>query len=360
MTSQTGVDHLPQFADLASMEHALGSPESGDHPFTFDRALAADEQECLPVEALERLREMGWHRYCVPAELGGELRWCEQFFMQARTLARRDLTVAISQSTQLWSVLVWLGGSSLQRRGLADAALRGEVVPCLAYSESAHGADLLANDLEATREGDEYVLRGEKWPINRAVTSTHAVLLARTSAGRNGRSQSLFLVEKAQLERDRIHDLPRVPTYGLRGCDISGIGFDRTRIPAEARIGTEGEGLELALRGLLITRTFCGALSLGAADTMLRVVTRFLRRRHLYDGPATAIPQVRETLADVYLSMLIAECVGLVAARGLHLFPREASTWSSVAKVQSTRLVDDGAPVAGPGPRRALLHACRG
>jgi hypothetical protein len=134
-----------------------------------------------------------------------------------------------------------------------------------------------------------------------------------------------------------------VPTYGLRGCDISGIGFDRVRVPAEARIGGEGEGLELALRGLFITRTFCGALSLGAADTMLRVVTRFLRSRYLYDRPATAIPQVRETLANAYLSILIAESVGLVAARGLHLFPREASTWSSLAKVQSTRLVDDAA-----------------
>jgi alkylation response protein AidB-like acyl-CoA dehydrogenase len=343
MTIHPGVGHLPQFAHLARLEHELGSPESGDHPFTFDRALADDEQERMPAEALDRLRELGWHRYCVPAELGGELRWCEQFIMQARSLARRDLTVAISQSTQLWSVLVWLGGTDAQRRGLADAALRGEVIPCLAYSESAHGADLMANDLEAAGDGDGYVLTGRKWPINRGVTSTHAVLLARTSPGRTGRSQSLFLVEKAHLDADRVLDLPRVPTHGLRGCDISGIGFDGARIPAEARIGDEGEGLELALRGLFITRTFCGALSLGAADTMLRVVTRFLRGRDLYDRPATDIPQVRETLANAYLSILIAECVGLVAARGLHLFPREASTWSSLAKVQSTRLVDDGA-----------------
>ncbi len=343
MTTTAALDHLPQLAGLARMEHALGSPDAGEHPFTFARALADDELERLPVEALEHVRALGWHRSCVPAELGGDLRWCEEFFMQARILARRDLTVAISQSTQLWSVLVWLGGTDLQRRRLADAALRGEVVPCLAYSESAHGADLLGNDLEATPEGDTYLLHGQKWPINRAVTSTHAVLLARTSAGRTGRSQSLFLVEKARLAPGSVVDLPRVPTHGLRGCDISGIGFEGARVQAGDRIGAEGEGLELALRGLLITRTFCGALSLGAADTMLRVVAGFLRRRSLYGAPATGIPQVRETLANAYLSILVAECVGLVAARGLHLFPQEASTWSSLAKVQSTRLVDDSA-----------------
>ncbi|MEA5455190.1 acyl-CoA dehydrogenase family protein [Sinomonas sp. JGH33] len=340
-TLDSSAARLPQFADVARMEGELGSPEDPARVLSFAQALATDEREELPHGALGLLRELGWHRYCVPAELGGGLRWCEQFLMQARVLARRDLTVAISQSTQLWSVLVWLGGDAEQRRRLADEALRGEVIPCLAYSERDHGADLTANDLTATTTPTGYVLDGSKWPINRAVTSTHAILLARTAPGRDGRSQSLFLVRKAELPRERIVDLPRVAVYGLRGCDISGIGFESASLAADSRIGAEGEGLELALRGLLITRTFCGGLSLGAADTMLRVVTRYLRDRRLYDGPATDIPHVRETLANAYLSLLIAECIGLVAARGLHLFPAEASTWSSLAKVQSTRLVDD-------------------
>lgn len=334
---------LPQYAEVERMEALLGPPDDPAGPFSFAQALSADEQEQLPQPALDQLREHGWHQYLVPLELGGRFDSCEEFMMLGRALARRDMSVAVSQSTQLWSMVTWIGGTGEQRRALAAQMLQGDVIPCLAYSESSHGADLLANEFQATPAADGYLLTGQKWPINRAVTSTHAFLLARTSSEHPQRSQSLFLVDKSRLDPQRSSPLPKVPTYGLRGCDISGIAFDRAWIEPQARIGKEGEGLELALRGLLVTRTFCPGLSLGAGDTMLRVVARYLEQRRLYGGPATAIPHVRETLASIYLSLLVGEAVSLVAARGLHLFPQEASTWSSIAKVRVTRLVDDGA-----------------
>jgi hypothetical protein len=131
-----------------------------------------------------------------------------------------------------------------------------------------------------------------------------------------------------------------VPTYGLRGCDISGIAFSEARIANSARLGAEGEGLELALRGLLVTRTLCTGLSLGVGDTMLRVVSGFLSKRVLYGGPSSEIPYVTESLANAYLSLVIAECESLVAARGLHLYPDEFSTWANLSKVGVSRLID--------------------
>jgi alkylation response protein AidB-like acyl-CoA dehydrogenase len=337
---------LPQYRRIEALEQLLGSPDDPDQPFSFDRALAADEREALPQEALDRLDEQGWHRQLVPVGLGGRFDSCEEFMMLGRALARRDMSAAVSQSTQLWSMVMWIGGDDQQRRALAEEMLAGGVIPCLAYSESGHGADLLANEFEARPGPEGYRLTGRKWPINRAVTSTHAFLLARTATTESQppeRSQSLFLVDKRRVDPERMTDQPKVATYGLRGCDISGIAFDQAWIPGSARIGGEGEGLELALRGLLVTRTFCPGLSLGAGDTMLRVVARYLEQRRLYGGPATSIPHVRETLASTYLSLLIGEGVSLVAARGLHLFPQEASTSSSLAKVRVTRLVDDSA-----------------
>ncbi|MFJ5275277.1 acyl-CoA dehydrogenase [Streptomyces parvulus] len=312
---------------------------------SFRRGLELDEREELPAEGIDRTRAFGFHRYFVPDWLGGELRTTEELLWLTRVIARRDMNVAVSESTQVWMMLAWIGGDAEQRAHWSDTVLRGGVIPCLAYSEPAHGADLAANDFRAVPEGGQYVLSGEKWPINRGRTSTHVVLLGTT--GDDGvpdkRKQSMFLVDRARVVSGAATGVPRVPTYGLRGCDISGVAFDDARVDASARLGAEGEGLELSLRGLLITRTLCTGLSLGTADTMLRTVSRFLSGRTLYDGPASEIPYVSEALANAYLSLLVAECESLVAMRGLHLYTEEFSVWGNAAKVQVARLADHAA-----------------
>lgn len=324
------------------LEAWLGDPELDANSISFSRALELDERDELPADGIARMRSFGFHEFVVPARLGGRLRTAEDLFMLSRVVARRDMTVAVSESTQMWMMLVWIGGDAAQQARSAATVLRGGVVPCLAYSEPSHGADLAANEFRASPDGGEYVLSGKKWPINRGSTSTHVVLLGATGTDSSParRRQSLFFVDRAQVVSGAVTGVHRVPTYGLRGCDISGVVFDNARVPASARLGAEGEGLELALRGLLVTRTFCTGLSLGAGDTMLRTVSGFLSGRMLYDGPSSEIPYAAESLANAYLSMLIAECVSLVAMRGLHLYADEFSIWANLAKVQVARLID--------------------
>ncbi|MEB8343392.1 acyl-CoA dehydrogenase family protein [Streptomyces endophyticus] len=343
-----------------SLERWLGDPERETNSTSFVRALELDEREELPAAGIDQLRAFGFHRYFVPERLGGELRSAEELLTLTRVIARRDMNVAVSESTQVWMMLVWIGGDAEQRAKYAATMVRGGVVPCLAYSEPGHGADLAANEFAAVPEripehiperipehapdrgADQYVLTGEKWPINRGRTSTHVVLLGTTGGDRTPakRRQSMFLVDRAAVAAGEVTGVPRVPTYGLRGCDISGVAFEGVRVGAQERIGAEGDGLELALRGLLITRTLCTGLSLGTGDTMLRAVGDFLSRRFLYEGAASDIPYVTESLANAYLSLLVAECESLVAMRGLHLFTEEFSVWGNVSKVQVARLVD--------------------
>jgi alkylation response protein AidB-like acyl-CoA dehydrogenase len=325
-----------------ALENWLGDPELESNSTSFVRALELEERDELPADGIKQVRAFGFHRYFVPEWLGGDLRAAEELLMLTRVIARRDMDVAVSESTQVWMMLAWIGGDAEQQAKCAATVLRGGVIPCLAYSEPGHGADLAANEFVAIPDGGQYVLSGEKWPINRGRTSTHVVLLGTT--GNDDvpakRTQSMFLVDRSQVISGKVAGVPRVPTYGLRGCDISGVAFDDARVDASARLGAEGEGLELALRGLLITRTLCTGLSLGTGDTMLRTVSEFLSNRVLYDGPASEIPYVSESLANAYLSMLVAECESLVAMRGLHLYTEEFSIWGNLAKVQVARLVD--------------------
>ncbi|MDQ0785511.1 acyl-CoA dehydrogenase family protein [Streptomyces sp. B3I8] len=325
-----------------SLEKWFGDPGTESNSLNFSSALELDERNELPAAGIERLRGFGFNRFFVPEQLGGNLRAAEDILMLTRVIARRDMNVAVSESTQVWMMLAWIGGTPEQQAKHAASVLQGGVVPCLAYSEPEHGADLAANTFRATPDGGQYVLSGEKWPINRGRTSTHVVLLGTTGDGTTPakRRQSMFLVDRSTVLSGEVTGVPRVPTYGLRGCDISGVAFDETRVDGFARLGAEGEGLELALRGLLVTRTFCTGLSLGTGDTMLRTVGDFLSDRVLYDGPAAEIPYVNESLANAYLSLLVAECESLVAMRGLHLYTEQFSIWGNLAKVQVARLVD--------------------
>ncbi|MCX6925432.1 MAG: acyl-CoA dehydrogenase, partial [Verrucomicrobia bacterium] len=199
----------------------------------------------------------------------------------------------------------------------------------------------MANET-AARVDDQgcYRVRGEKWPVNRATRSQWVVLLARTDPASHLRNHSMFFFDKARLDTREYCHLPGTKTHGLRGCDISGIQFNDCRLPQDARIGREGQGIELAMKGFQITRTFCTALSLGVGDTALRLVADFASRRRLYGHCVAELPHARDTLANAYLSILIGECATVVAARGLHLFPEQFSTWSSTAKVQVARLTD--------------------
>ena len=334
----------PQYGAALAVERALGDPGNPDNRWSWRQTMALDEADAFPEEAVSLLVQANAHAAYVPKALGGEFASSEAFVAIGRTLARRNMSASVSFSTMLWSVLAWIGGEPQQKQAIADWILEQGMFPCLAYSEEHHGADLLSNELTARRLPDgRYVLNGEKWPINRATRGGFLVMLARTDDAPNMRNHTLFIINKADLPAQRYYNLPRVKMHGLRGCDISGIGFRDCPVPASARIGAEGHGLELALKGFQVTRTFCTALSLGVGDSMLRLVADFAAERRLYGSTVLQLPHTRDVLANSYLSLLLAECVSIVSARGLHLFPAQYSAWSSVAKVQATYLVDHSA-----------------
>lgn len=330
-----------QYLPALVLEQSLGDPWLADNSLSYATALQLDEEDAFPEAQVTTLNALGLHKGYVPHGYGGSFRNSETFLALGRVLARRNMSVAVAYSTMLWSTLGWMGGNERQKHEMARWIMQAGSFPCLAYSEADHGADLSANQLTATLNDDgSYTLNGEKWPINRAIRSGFLVLLARTEQGAHLRNHSLFIVAKDQLDSQCYYHLPRIKTHGLKGCDISGIGFRHCVIPASCRVGLEGHGLELALRGFQVTRTYCTALSLGVGDGALRVAAEHAANRQLYGTTIDQLPHTRDVLANAYLSQRLAECLSIVTARGLHVFPELYSSWSSIAKVQASQLVD--------------------
>ncbi|CAN5410959.1 acyl-CoA dehydrogenase [soil metagenome] len=327
---------LDAYATAEILERTLGDPLDAQNLFSFQHQMELDEQEAFPEEVCDFLYQWGLFDYFIPAAYGGKLHSFEEALSILRVLSRRDLTVAIALGqTYLGAVHIWLAGSDEQRHHVAELIKQNQLM-AFALTERLHGSDVLASDVQVTQKnvGDKsvYHLTGEKWLINNCTRARALTVFARTEPAGGARGFSLFLVDKIHLDPASYTYCAKVKTYGIRGADISGIRFQDSQLPSEARIGQVGAGLEIALLGLMITRTMCVGFALGTADSALRTVLTFARERRIYGDAVIAIPQAQKTLVDAFTDLLIADCASLAAARGLHIVPEQFSVWSAIAK----------------------------
>ncbi|HLO02132.1 MAG TPA: acyl-CoA dehydrogenase [Symbiobacteriaceae bacterium] len=331
-TEESHATALPQFAAAEAFDLAMGHPLEGARPLSFQQVMALDEGETYPRAPLSFLKEWGFQQYHIPVAHGGKLAAYDEFMMLVRLLAGRDLSTAVAANiTLLGGVTTWVAGTAEQKERVAQWIAQGKHIS-FGLTEQNHGSDLVANRLCAEKVDGGWLLTGEKWPIGDATQSSAMTVYARTDERGGPRGFSLFLVDKETIDPQTWRPLPKIPTLGMRASDVSGIAFDRCFVPDSALIGPLGAGIELALKGLQLSRTMCGGLAMGAGDTALRVVTDFALTRRLYGSPVLAIPHVQSTLAEAFADLLIAECVTITGARALHVVPDQLSVWSAIVK----------------------------
>ncbi|WP_394826133.1 acyl-CoA dehydrogenase [Pendulispora albinea] len=326
--------HIPEaYHVIERLEAQLGDPNDREQVLSFKRAVELDERDEYPRDGCAVLDRAGINDYYIPVTDGGRLASFDVLAAIARTVGRRDLTVAIAHhKTFLAAVHVWVAGSTAQRQRTA-LYIRSGGRMALGYHEKEHGSDFQATETVAQAiESGEYVLDGEKWFVNNATVGDVQTIFARTNERGGPRGFSLFLVDKRALDRDMYAHLPKLMTHGARGVDFSGIRFTKARLAADCLIGSQGGGVELTLRSFQITRAVVPAISLGAADTALRAVLEFALQRRLYGTTVFALARPRATIVDAFVDLLACDCVVIATARALHIVPEELRLWSAVTK----------------------------
>lgn len=334
------------YASARTTEQALGCPFDADSAIAFDALVRADEEESSPDWAFATLGELGAYRSLVPTAEGGRLDSFDDLLMLTRVLARRDLVLTVGLgSTFLAATPIWLWGDAAQRARAAEVVTGGGFAT-LGVTEESAGSDLVATRTRATRVDSRFRLDGEKWLVGNARRAAFYVVLARAEP-----SFGLFLVDRDEIERGTVRELPKVRTLGLRAHDLSGVAFQGCLLPADAAVGRVGRGLEMVSATLQFTRTLVAGMCLGAADTALRIALRWARVRRLYGAPIVDLPPVRRLLAGAFADLLICECAAIPAARGLNVALHRMSLWSPVVKYLVPSLceqvVRDSAEVLG-------------
>ena len=348
---ESKMQQLEQYQVAEALEKDLGDPNHPESILSFKTVVELDEKEAFPEQELTWLYNWHLQDYYVPADCGGKFTNFEEFLAIVRVLSRRDQTTGIAFTTLFWSFLCWMAGTDEQKQKLAKFIIEEQGALCLGYSEREHGSDLVNGGLTATKVPGGYIFNGEKWPINRATISGVSFVLARTGEEGEAKGLSLFMVDKRELDSSNYYNLPKILTHGIRGSDMSGIGFSDCFVPDSMLLRSEGDGLEFGLKGFQITRTFCAAFSQGAADTALRTTLNFALKRVVYNKTVWDIPQPRKVLTDAFLDILICDCETIGAARGFSVVPEQFSVWAAVVKyfvtTQLEKMINDVYVVLG-------------
>jgi acyl-CoA dehydrogenase len=297
-------------------------------------------------ELVARLGRDGWLKHTAPGEGNPKL--------DVRTLAlcretlgyHAGLADFVFAMQGLGAGPISLYGSEAQRAQWLAKTRAGTAIAAFALSEPASGSDVANISCAARRDGDAYVLDGEKtWISNGGIADLY-VVFARTGEAPGARGLSAFIVPgdtpgltiAERLEVIAPHPLAR-------------LAFKDCRVPASAMIGKPGEGFRIAMATLDVFRTTVGAAALGFARRALHEAARRAATRELFGAPLARLQMVEGHLADMALEVdaaaLLIYRAAWVKDMGAARVTREAAMAKLYATEAAQRVIDAAVQLHG-------------
>lgn len=252
-------------------------------------------------------------------------------------------TYAISRAASEHVREFWLG-----------RAAGGRAIAAFALTEPEAGSDVAAIRTTARRAGDAYIIDGHKCFISNAGIADFYTVFARTGTRADGRAELSAFVVGARMPGFRVRSRTRL----IAPHPVGELEFDNLRVPAEDRIGAEGDGFRLAMQTLDSFRASVGAAACGMARRALDEAIAYSQRRHQFGQPLAAHQLVQEKLAvmqtDLDAARLLvyraaylkdASDAGAVAAPGT--LTRVASEAKLFATEAAWRIIDEAVQIHG-------------
>jgi alkylation response protein AidB-like acyl-CoA dehydrogenase len=210
---------------------------------------------------------------------------------------------AAVQASQLGVAKIIHFGNERQKSRWLPAVAAGHCLPTIAVTESDSGGHILGMTASAIRDGDHYVLNGRKVLVgNSHIGDLHGVVV-RTGDGSNG--LSAFLVES---DREGVTLETFKPALGLHGFSFGELIFSNCRVPADNRLGREGDGMAVAYSSsILYGRANLAAVALGIHRALVEETTAFTLRQRRYGSPLCELPTIQQKLGAMQSQLMAAE-----------------------------------------------------
>ena len=310
------------FALSAEQEAIRAAVEKICARFGDDYWLAKDGDGGFPEDFHRAFADAGWLGVCIPQEYGGAGLGVTEAALMMQTIAGSG--AGLSGASALHMNIFGLNpvvvfGSDEQKQRMLPPLVAGKDKACFAVTEPNVGLDTLKLKTKAVRDGEHYLLTGQKIWISTAQVASKMLILARTTpleqVGHRTEGLSLFYTD---LDRRHV-DVREIPKMGRSAVDSNELFIDALPVPAADRIGEEGRGFEYILHGMNPERILIGAEGIGLGRAALRKAAAYAKERIVFDRPIGQNQAIQHPLAACWMQL---EAANLMAFKAASLYDR--------------------------------------
>jgi alkylation response protein AidB-like acyl-CoA dehydrogenase len=261
-------------------------------------SMAWDEASEFPLAVVKKLGAMGLLGIIFPHEYGGAGLGYVDYILAIEELsaAEASLGLTVAAHNSLGTNHIYLAGNETQKRKYLPLLAEGRWLAAWGLTEPGSGSDASSARTTAVKQGDRYVLNGNKTFITNGHYADIAVVIAVTDKSKGTHGLSAFVLEKGI---KGFRSGKKENKLGLRASDTSELIFEECEVPAENLLGTEGEGFIDAMRVLDGGRISIAALSLGIARGALDATLKYVKERRQFGKTIAEFQGIQWKLADM-------------------------------------------------------------
>jgi (2S)-methylsuccinyl-CoA dehydrogenase len=301
-------EEMRKFADSEVVPHAHGWHRTNSY---------------IPYETIAQMAELGVFSLTLPEEFGGMGLGKESMCVVSEELSRGYIGVgSLGTRSEIAAELILNSGTDEQKQQWLPKIASGEILPTAVFTEPNTGSDLASLRTRAAREGDRYVVHGNKTWITHPVRADLMTLLVRTNPKEPGhRGLSMLLAEKP-----RGTDQDPFPAPGMSGTEIEVLGyrgmkeyeiaFDGFEVKADNLLGgTEGLGFKQLMQTFEAARIQTAARAIGVAQAAMEEALKYADSRVQFGEKIIGFPRVADKIALMAVEIMIARQITYYAAR---------------------------------------------
>ncbi|MEM7190957.1 MAG: acyl-CoA dehydrogenase family protein [Pseudomonadota bacterium] len=279
--------------------------------------------ELIPMDVVDEMSELGVFGLTIPEEHGGLGLGKTAMCVVSEELSRGYIGVgSLGTRSEIAAELILGGGTERQKAHYLPKLASGEILPTAVFTEPNTGSDLGALKTRAAKDGDEWVITGNKTWITHGGRTDVMTVLARTDPDTTDyRGLSMFLAPKtrgtdAEPFPDDTIAGGEIEVLGYRGMKEYTLALDGHRVPADALLGgQEGQGFKQLMRTFESARIQTAARAIGVAQSAMEVGLRYAQDRIAFGKPLSAFPRVAAKLAMMAVEIMVARQLTYFSAR---------------------------------------------
>ena len=301
-------DAIEKLCKPFDAEYWLKKDQTGDFPFDFHQALA----------------DAGWLGIAMPQEYGGAGLGITEAALMMRTISGSGAGLSGASAIHmnifgLHPVVVF--GSDEQKKRWLPPLIAGKDRACFGVTEPNAGLNTLKLSTKAEKQGDHYIVSGQKIWISTAQVANKILLLARTTPVEDAKGTEGLSLFYTDLDRSCI-DVREIEKMGRKCVDSNEVFIDKLKIPSQDLIGEEGKGFSYILHGLNPERILIAAEAIGLGQAALARGALYAKERIVFDRPIGQNQGIQHPLAKSWMEL---EAANLMVFKAASLYDNQES-----------------------------------